>query len=139
MRASHNTKHRATSNRRGIAATEFAVCLPIILVLIIGTIEACSMIYLKQTLSVAAYEGIRASIKPDATTADVTAACNQILTARNVNGATITITPSDFDTQPVQTWITVRVHASGGTNSVIAGWFYDALVVDGQATMMKEF
>lgn len=139
MRAINNTTTKTKSRRRGIAATEFAVCLPIMLVLIVGTIEACSMIYLKQTLSVAAYEGIRASIKPSATTADVTAACNRILTDRNVQGGTVTITPSDFETQPVQTWITVRVHATGGSNSVIAGWFYDALVVDGQATMMKEF
>lgn len=118
---------------------EFAVCLPILLVLLIGTVEACSMVYLKQSLSIAAYEGIRTSIKPGATTADVNAACNQILTSRNVQGATITITPSDFDTQPVQTWISVRVSATGGANSIIAGWFYDALVVDGEATMMKEF
>lgn len=127
------------NRREGIAAIEFAVCLPIVLVLLIGTVEACSMIYLKQSLSIAAYEGIRSSIKPGATTTDVEAACNQILTSRNVQGATITITPSDFDVQPVQTWITVRVSTTGGANSIISGWFYDSLVVDGEATMMKEF
>lgn len=118
---------------------EFAVCLPILLVLIIGTIEACSMIYLKQSLSIAAYEGVRASIRASATSADVTAACTQILDDRNVQGANITVTPSSFQSKPVGTWITVRVDATGANNSVISGWFYDSLVVDAEATMMKEF
>ena len=132
-------RNNQSHKRRGIAAMEFAVCLPIVLVLVIGTIEACSMIYLKQSLSIAAYEGARASIKPSATTADVEAACNQILTSRNVKGATIKINPSDFETQPVQTWIKIRVRTKGSKNSVISGWFYDNLVIDGEATMMKEF
>lgn len=132
-------KQSANKDRRGTAATEFAVCLPILLVLVIGTIEACSMIYLKQSLSTAAYEGARASLIPGATTADVTAACNRILTPRKVAGSTIMVNPSGFESQPQQTWITVRVTASGGANSVVAGWFYDSLTIDGQATMMKEF
>lgn len=130
---------RGTEHRRGIAATEFAVCLPILMVLIIGTIEACSMIYLKQTLTAAAYEGIRSSLVAGSTTADVEAACRRVLDPRNVQGATITVTPANYTSQPEQTWITVRVTARGGDNSVIAGWFYDALIVDGQATMMKEY
>lgn len=132
-------KARREQTRRGVAATEFAVCLPILLVLIIGTIEACSMIYLKQTLTAAAYEGIRSSLVAGSTTADVEAACRRVLDPRNVQNATITITPANYSSQPEQTWITVRVSALGGDNSVIAGWFYDALVVDGQATMMKEY
>ena len=129
----------ANQKRRGIAAMEFAVCLPILLVLVIGTIEACSMIYLKQSMSTAAYEGARASLKPGATTTEVTDACNRILTPRKVAGATITVSPTGFTTQPAQTWITVRITANGGANSVVAGWFYDSLTIDGQATMMKEF
>ncbi|MEP3479880.1 MAG: TadE family protein [Fuerstiella sp.] len=137
MRRQKKSNH--PSFRDGAAAVEFAVCLPMLLVILIGVIEASSMIYLKQSLSVAAYEGIRASVKAGATTSDVEAACNQILTARRVNGATIEITPSNFEDQPALSWISVRVSATGGDNSVIAGWFYDTLVVDGQAAMMKEY
>lgn len=118
---------------------EFAVCIPILLVLIIGTIEACSVIYLKQTLSTAAYEGVRAALVNGADTSDVTAACNRILNPRRTNGAVITVTPSNFRSQPARTYITVRVTATGGDNSVVAGWFYDRLTIDGQATMMKEY
>ena len=130
---------RKTHDRSGVAATEFAVCLPIIVVIIVGTIEACSMIYLKQTLSVAAYEGVRASLKPGATATEVADACNRVLTARNTQGATITITPSNFSSQAAETWITVDIAAPGGANSVMSGWFYDSLSVTGSATMMKEY
>ncbi|MCP4175335.1 MAG: pilus assembly protein [Fuerstiella sp.] len=125
--------------RRGTAATEFAVCLPILLMLIIGTIEACSLIYLKQSLSVAAYEGVRVSVSPTGDKASVTTAANRILSARNVNSPSITVSPADFADQPAETWISVRVSAPANANSIISGLFYDTVVVDGQATMMKEF
>ena len=138
MRA-FGTNRQQRPRRRGTAATEFAVCLPILLTLVIGTIEACTVIYLKQSLSIAAYEGIRAAVQPNATSISVQAACNQILTSRSVQGATITISPNNFTGQPVETLITVRVAAPAASNSMFSGWFYDTMVIDGQATMMKEF
>lgn len=134
-------KHKLTNlpTRDGTATVEFAVCLPVLLVIMTGVIEAGSMIYLKQSLSVAAYEGVREAVRPEATSSDVLTACNQILTARGVNGATVEINPTNFESQPAQTWVSVRVFATGGNNSVIAGWFYDTLIVDGEATMMKEY
>lgn len=138
-RTSPTTHFRRTNERSGVAATEFAVCLPILLVLIIGTLEACSMVYLKQTLSISAYEGARAALQPNAVTSEVEDACETILTSRSVNGATITISPNNFESAAEGTWITIEVTARGGDNTIIAGWFYDNLVVNGQATMMKEF
>ncbi len=135
----HGPYVRSCRTRKGIAATELAVCLPILLVLIVGTIEACSMVYLKQSLSVAAYEGVRVSVSPNGDPVDVTTAANRILTARNVKSATVTVSPADFATLPAETWVSVRVAAPVNANSIISGFFYDAIVVDGEATMMKEF
>lgn len=139
MRRCINSAQRPQGSRAGVAATEFAVCLPILMVIIMGTIEACSMVYLKQSLSVAAYEGARASLRAGGSASTVNAACNGILSARNVKGAVVTVSPGNFANQPAQTWITVRVEARGRDNSVISGWFYDNLVLDATATMMKEF
>ena len=97
------------------------------------------MIYLKQTLSIAAYEGIRAAVAPNSSTSSVTSACNRILEARGVQNPDINITPTNYTGQPAETWITVRVTAPGRDNSVIPGWFYDDLEIAGEATMMKEF
>lgn len=65
--------------------------------------------------------------------------CQNILDARKVDGATITISPSSWESAAQRSWITVKVTAPGGNNTAITGWFYDTLVVDGEATMMKEF
>src|SRR5829696_4259926 len=84
----------ASSTRRGVAAAELAVCLPIVVLLVIATIESCSALFLKQSLTASAYEGVRAAIKKGATTASVQTACNQILADRRITGTQVTLTPT---------------------------------------------
>ena len=55
-------------SRSGVAAVEFAVCLPVLVVLILGSIECCSMIFLRQSLAIVAYEGLRVAVKPETST-----------------------------------------------------------------------
>ncbi len=70
--------------RRGVAAVEFAVCLPVIVLLVFGSIEASSFIFLRQSLSAAAYEGIREAVRSGSTTAEVTDRAENILQSRFV-------------------------------------------------------
>ena len=53
---------RRPQESRGVAAAELAVCLPVIVLIVIATIEACSALFLKQSLTAAAYEGVRTAI-----------------------------------------------------------------------------
>jgi len=125
--------------RCGIAATEFAVCLPLIMILLLGTLEASTMIFLKQSLSIAAYEGARTSITANATSSDVTDACNRILSQRNVADSNVAVSPNPLETQPVRSWITVTVSAPASSNSVVRGLFYSSHTVSAHASMMKEY
>jgi len=125
-------------SRRGLAAAEFAVCLPVMIVLVVGAIETSSMIFLKQSLTVAAYEGGRTGTIPEATTADVTATCQEILTDRRVNGASITVTPNVEDTI-VGDFFRVEVTAPCDQNTIIAGQFFRNRTLIGAAESMKEF
>jgi Flp pilus assembly protein TadG len=134
-----SSHHMNRGSRRAVAATELAVCLPILILLVLAMIESCTMIFLKQALTVAAYEGIRTSIEPDATTATVEAACNAVLTDRRVNDAKITITPTNFQSIARGEYITVTVSAPAGKNSVIPGSCFSGRTLAGSATMMKEF
>jgi Flp pilus assembly protein TadG len=131
--------HVNRGSRRAVAASELAVCLPILVLLVLAMIESCTMIFLKQSLTVAAYEGIRTSIEPNATTANVEAACNAVLADRRVNDAKITISPSNFQSIARGQYITVTVSAPAGKNSVIPGSFFSGRTLAGSATMMKEF
>ncbi len=47
------------SRRRGIATVEFAVIFPILLVMVLGTLEICQRLFSYQSATIAAYEGIR--------------------------------------------------------------------------------
>ena len=89
-------QHTASKSRRGIAAVEFAVCLPVLVLVVFGSIEACTMVFLKESLTVAAYEGSRTALEPTATEADVTARCLEVLTDRNVQGGTVQVLPADI-------------------------------------------
>src|SRR5262245_37575965 len=110
--------------RRGVAATEFAVCLPIVVLLVIGTIEACSMIFLKQSLAIAAYEGARTAIIPGATKTTVEAAVNQVLADRKVKGASVSVKPTDIASLNPGDYVDVTVTAPCNTNSVVRNKFY---------------
>lgn len=126
-------------HRKGTATLELAVCLPLLFMIIIGTVEACGMIYLKQTLCVAAYEGARGSVLPGATKSEIDARCNRILNQRKVTGATIVVSPDDFEAQPSQSWITVRITAPAANNAYIGSIYSREMVIGAEATMMKEY
>lgn len=126
-------------SRRAIAASELAVCLPVLVLLVLAMIECCTMIFLKQSLTVASYEGIRNAIEPNATSTTVLAAANAVLTDRRVNGGVVAITPTNFEDIARGQYITVTVSAPASQNSVIPGSFFRGRTLSATATMMKEF
>lgn len=134
--ARQNTSRR---NRRAVAATEFAVCLPVIVLLMLGMIEACSMIFLKQSLSVAAYEGAHTAVKPGATSAEVRTTCETILGDRRVRSANIEVAPADVEAIPVGEFMTVRISAPSRDNAVLPLRFFRGSNIESAAVVMKEF
>ena len=126
-------------SRTGVAAVEFAVCLPIIMLLVIATIEACSMIFLKQSLAISAYEGARTAILPSATAAQVRAASDQILSDRRIVGGTVTISPSNFASLSPGNFVDVTVTAPCGSNTVVPNRFYRGRTISATASMMIEY
>ena len=128
----------ACAARRGLAATEFAVCLPVLLLIILGMMETCSMIFVKQSLAVAAYEGAHTAVKPDATAAEVQAVCQAILADRRVDNAEITVTPGDLPGTPVGDYIEVRITAPSDSNGMLPLRFFRGKTLDASAVVMKE-
>ncbi len=125
--------------RKGVAVVEFAVTLPILTLVVLGSVEATTMIFNKQSLEITAYEGARIALVPGSNAGNVEAACNQILVGRRIQEATITVVPADFDNQPYGTPIRVQVDAPSNKNCVFAPWFYSGKILTADVTMMKEF
>lgn len=130
---------RGAGKRRGVALVEFAITLPLFVMIVLGTIEACNVIYLKQSCEIAAYEAVRATLIKGTTLGSCTLRANNVLTQRGVQGATVTITPAGFDTAAYGTNITVNVTAPCNSNGWFPGWFYNGRNVVGEVVMMKEY
>lgn len=129
---------KQTLRREGAAIVEFAVVLPIIVVLVLGTIEATSMVFLQQSLKLAAYEGAGTSIVPSAKLANVQAACARVLESRRISGTTIAIQPANSASEPYGTPIRVEVSAECDSNSFFPSWFYAERQSIAAVTFMKE-
>ena len=83
------------AGRRGAAAVEFAVVLPVFITLVFGMIEYGRMVMVQQVITNAAREGCRKAIMDGATSQEVQAVVNNYLESAGITSATITITPSE--------------------------------------------
>lgn len=128
---------RVRRSRSALAVVELAVCLPAIVLMVLGSIEACSMIFVKQSLHIAAYEGIRRAVRYDATEQIVLDRCQQILDERGVENATIELTPNTPDTVERGNELTLRISAPVLDNSLLRLRFFEGQL-EAQATMVKE-
>ncbi len=133
--------HRKNRNRsrRGSAVVELAITLPVFVLILFGTIETTTMIFLQQSLEMCAYQGARIALIPSSTSAKVSRACSTILTDRKVNGATVTVSPANYSTAPYGTLIRVQVTAPCNSNSPFSPWFYGGRSLTGEVTLMKEY
>ncbi|MEZ6087533.1 MAG: TadE/TadG family type IV pilus assembly protein [Pirellulaceae bacterium] len=129
---------RKRSDRRGAAITEFAVCLPMLTLLVFGTIETSNRIFLRETLSVAAYECAREAIRNSTTIAAAKKRGQDILDSRNVKGSAIVFTPTDIVAATRGTQIKVEVTAPTSSNGTAFGSFVAQKTLKATVVMVKE-
>lgn len=112
----------AFPRRRGAATVEFAICFPVLVILVFGGVELANGIFLKQVLTTAAYEGARVAAQPTGTNTTAQARINAILAARSVQGGTSTFNPTISATLARGTRFTVTVTAPVSSNQLLPGW-----------------
>jgi Flp pilus assembly protein TadG len=137
-RAGSLTTSATKRKRRGSALTEFALVLPLLVLILFATVETCSMIHLQQALKVATYEGARVSLIPGTTPANVEAAVKQVLSDRRISGGNVSVTPTDYPKQTPGTFIKVTTTAPAKGNSLVGAWFYGGRTLTTSVEMMKE-
>ncbi len=103
--------------RNAIASLEFAVVLPVMLIIVLGTIEVCQRIFIRQAAVIAAYEGARLAVRNTSSDSDVISRCQTLLTQQRVVGGSITLSPSNVQSLPTGTQIRVRVVVPWANNS----------------------
>lgn len=109
-----------------------------------GMIEACNAVYVQARLQSAAFESVRLATRPTTATnlaasaSQVQATCNTLLTQLGVQGATVTISPSDLTNLTPQTLVTVSISAPFSQNTVTSIVVTNSPVLSASATMVIE-
>jgi Flp pilus assembly protein TadG len=129
---------KISKTRSGLATVELAICLPILALLIFGSIEAASFIFLKQSLQVAAYEGVRAGIRQDATNAIAIERAQAILASRTIRNAAIRFVSGPVESAARGQEIVIEVSAPTNTNSPLAGQWVSNRTLTSRLVMLKE-
>lgn len=106
------------SKRRGTATVELAICLPLLVMLIFGGMEAANGIFLKQALTSAAYESAKMASTVGYTHIEAEARALEVLTSRGLQNAQIEIDPPITASTPLGTPITVTVSAPADLNAI---------------------
>lgn len=104
----HHRRAR-TRRRRGAAAVEMALVLPLFLLLVFGTIESARLGMVAQLLNVAARDGCRTAVLPGATQAAVQARVQAVLAGSGIDVGTVSPQPSNWQSAAAGTPITVTL------------------------------
>lgn len=131
-------RSQSHERRKGAALTEFAICVPVLAIFLYGTMEVCEMIYLRNALTLAAYEGARLACRRDATATTARTRAQQICTAQQVNSPTVTISPSNITGAAIGTRITVTVSANWTSNSITRFVLSSNYTFSVSSTMIRE-
>lgn len=86
------TQRTTFGPRRGIATIEFAVVAPVMMLLVLGTIDVTRVIQVKHYLTDAARTGCRAGTRPDATNTQIQAAVDTTVATFNIDKTDMTTT-----------------------------------------------
>lgn len=125
--------------RTGAALIEFALCLPLFLAIAVGTLETCRMIYLRQSLKIAAYEAARLAIVPGIDAQSVQDQCDVFLWGRNISGHEFSCTPQDPAGADYEDIITITVSMPAEEYALFGAWFYQGQVITQSVSIMAEY
>lgn len=122
----HSTpRQKRSQERSAIATVELAICLPLLTLIMFGSIQATNLIFLQHATTAAVYEGSLEMAKSNATNASVQSRIQQVLDARDVVNSTISILPggTDISQTPPGTVLTLEVTANVSSNLSLFAFF----------------
>lgn len=123
--------------RRGAALVELAICLPVLLLIVYGALEAAGMIFLRQALVQSSYEAAKIAAKSGDLNAAREAALN-VAEGRKISELNIEFTPDTAQGLTRGTPLTVSVSAPGDQSSPLPLGLFRGLTVSAQTVMVKE-
>lgn len=130
---------RTLRRRRGAAAVEFAIVLPLFILMIVGILEFGRMIMVQNVLTNAAREGARLACIDGSTEATVQAAVTTFLINASVTGVTVTCTPSTLSSVAPGSQITVQTSVPFSDVSWVSSpWLATDVTLSASCMMRRE-
>ncbi|MDZ4851221.1 MAG: TadE family protein [Pirellulaceae bacterium] len=124
--------------RRGIATLETAVTLPLVAFLTFGSLELSNMMYLRQSMTIAAYEGVRSATKPGGSQALSDLRIQEMMTARGVTNYTVQYSPAVTTTLPRGTMVQVTVNSPSSNLSYAPFRLFSGTTISSSTTMVRQ-
>ena len=127
---------------QGAVLVEFAILLPILVILLLGTIEAGWALYIQSTINDAARQGARMAVTQNVSTQTIVNSVDTILQTVNITPTmrTITITPASVNLQSRGTAISIQVTVPYKNVSILpTSMFLGGVTLSSKVTMSKEY
>lgn len=132
-------KSKARSRfRRGVAAIETAVTLPALVFLTFGSLELSNLIYLRQSMTTASYEGVRAVTKPGGSQTLATTRIQEVLNARGITSYSVQFTPTVTTATARGTMVSVSVSSTNSSLSYAPFRLFKGTSIASSSTMVRQ-
>ena len=137
-------RHESRQRRCGAAVVETALLLPVLILLAFGSIELSNMVFVKQSLSIAAYEGARTVSKPGSTAAQADTRIREVLASRNMTSYSVQYTTAASvpinitSSTPRGTQLTVTVESNNGGVAFGPMRLFTGRTIRCQSTMVRQ-
>jgi len=130
-----------TRSRQGVATVEFAIVLPVLIALTMGTMDVCSIYFLKESAVLAAYEGARQGVARGRTNDHVVSRITNFLDQRNIqyDANVVEFSSPGFTNAETLENVTVRVTIPTQGNLLIPSGILGDLRLTAEVTMRKEY
>jgi Flp pilus assembly protein TadG len=135
--ARNRSRHNGQRNRRGAALMELAICLPILSIVTLGSIEAANGIYVRQKLVSVAYDLARSSTTPGDQSAAISAKAKTLFKTYGLKNASFKTSPANLATAKPGTPVTITVTAPMNKNSIGLTRLYGKVKSTASLTMTK--
>ena len=135
-------RRRNRQQRKGTATVEFAIVLPVLLFLTIGTLDLCSLMFLRESATIAAYEGARRGVGRGRTNADAIARVTEFLDERDISyqsSNVCQIPGTGFGAAETLENVTVTVNIPAAGNLLIPSEMFGDMTLSSSVTMRKEY
>ncbi|MEZ6123620.1 MAG: pilus assembly protein [Planctomycetaceae bacterium] len=138
MLRTHCQNPEFLNRRRGVAAVEAAVTLPLLVALVFGSIEAANAIFLKQSMSIAVYEAVKVAASPQGDPALAELRCREVLQSRGITEYQLSITPQNLSsTTAAGTRVTVSLTVDADSSLIGPMWFFSDATLGKTASMIR--